>query len=147
MGRKEKDSHQSERYWLPSSDQAERITATKPKPKGRSKARDFSGGGGGSRPWRTAQLTPTRRVRRVQLSPVSPSLAAASAFTLSPHEVCLLIPSVAARYVWARLDLTRCGVSPVCVGGLGCGVLSWHGRGCRLLPRRRRRAAAVSATW
>jgi hypothetical protein len=64
--------------------------------------------GGGARPWRTALLTlrdeslaspsPTallELLRRVLLSPASPSLAA-SAAALSPHEVRLLIPSVAA---------------------------------------------------
>jgi len=92
-----------------------------------------SSSGGGARPWRTALLTlrdeslaspsPTallELLRRVLLSPASasPSLAA-SAAALSPHEVRLLIPLFGS----ARLDLTRCGgVSPVCAGGLGCGV-------------------------
>lgn len=68
--------------------------------------------GGGARPWRTALLTlrdeslaspsPTallELLRRVLLSPASASSSsslAASAAALSPHEVRLLIPSVAA---------------------------------------------------
>ena len=64
--------------------------------------------GGGTRPWRTALLTlrdeslaspsPTallELLRRVLLSPATPSLAS-SAAALSPHEVRLLIPSVSA---------------------------------------------------
>ena len=64
--------------------------------------------GGSARPWRTALLTlrdeslaspsPTallELLRRVLLSPATPSLAA-SAAALSPHEVRLLIPSVSA---------------------------------------------------
>jgi HEAT repeat-containing protein 6 len=85
-----------------------------------------SSGTGGARPWRTALLTLRDEsvaspspfallalLRRVLLSPASPSLAA-SAAALSPHEVGLLARSLyGASHASALLDLTSCGMSHV----------------------------------